>query len=172
VACAVFPPSKGFSPASQKGRGTRAPPGISVRTAYSGDFMDQSKCEAIANRHIDEGADIVFAAAGTCNLGALSAASIRGVWGVGVDGDRSGLGNHILASAVKRYDQAVLAAVAAFVHGTLPHGRAVVFDLDDDAVALVGVNPSVPDSIRRKVAREAMVLRRGGRGSLAAVAGS
>jgi basic membrane lipoprotein Med (substrate-binding protein (PBP1-ABC) superfamily) len=145
----------------------RALPDISVRTAYSSDFVDQSKCDAIANRHIDEGADIVFAAAGTCSLGALSAAAIRGVWGVGVDGDRSDLGDHILASAVKRYDQAILAAVRSFVHGTLPRGRTVVFGLDADAVGLVGLSPSVPDAVRKQVARAAMVLRSGGGASLA-----
>jgi hypothetical protein len=46
----------------------------------------------IANRQIDHGSTIIFAAAGTCGFGALSAAA------------------HILASTVKRYDRAVLMA--------------------------------------------------------------
>jgi basic membrane protein A len=138
----------------------RALPDVAVYTRYSNDFVDQSKCEAIANDHIDRGADIVFAAAGTCGLGALSAAGLRGVWAVGVDGDRSHLGPHILASTVKRGDQAVLIAVRSFLNGTLPGGKTLRFGLDDGVVGLVGLSPGVPDSIRRKVARMAATLRK------------
>jgi basic membrane lipoprotein Med (substrate-binding protein (PBP1-ABC) superfamily)/DNA-binding SARP family transcriptional activator len=139
----------------------RALPGIRIRTGYAGDFTDQSKCETIANQHIDAGADIVFAAAGACSLGALRTAGIRGVWGVGVDADRSYLGPHILASAVKRYDQAVLLAVRAFHQKTLPAGRDLTLDLDDDAVGIAGISPEVPQSIRDAVARATAALRRG-----------
>jgi basic membrane protein A len=138
----------------------RGLPDAVVYTRYSNDFVDQSKCEAIANDHIDRGADIVFAAAGTCGLGALSAAGLRGVWAVGVDGDRSHLGPHILASTVKRGDQAVLIAVRSFLNGTLPGGKTLRFGLDDGVVGLVGLSPGVPDSIRRKVARMAATLRK------------
>jgi basic membrane protein A len=136
---------------------------IDVYKAYSHDFVDQSKCEAIANRHIDRGADIVFAAAGTCSLGAVSAAGLRGVWAVGVDGDRSYLGPHVLASTVKRADRAVVTAVRSFLNGTLPGGKTLTLGLDDDAVGLVGVSPNVPDSVRRKVERMAAKLRNAGR---------
>jgi basic membrane lipoprotein Med (substrate-binding protein (PBP1-ABC) superfamily)/DNA-binding SARP family transcriptional activator len=138
----------------------RALPDVAIYTSYSNDFVDQSKCEAIANRHIDRGADIVFAAAGTCSLGALSAAGLRGVWAVGVDDDRSHLGPHILASTVKRGDQAVLSAVRSFFNGTLPGGETITLGLDDDVVGLVGLSPSVPDSVRRKVASMAAALRK------------
>jgi basic membrane lipoprotein Med (substrate-binding protein (PBP1-ABC) superfamily)/DNA-binding SARP family transcriptional activator len=138
----------------------RALPDVAVYRSYSNDFVEQSKCEAIANRHIDRGADIVFAAAGTCSLGALSAAGLRGVWAVGVDGDRSHLGPHILASTVKRGDQAVLIAVHSYLNRTLPGGKTLTFGLDDDVVGLVGLSPSVPDSIRRKVASMAAELRK------------
>jgi basic membrane protein A and related proteins len=84
-------------------RGAReALPGVAVHVAYSGTFTDQSVCERIANRQIDRGSNVVFAAAGTCSLGALSAAGLRGAWGVGADADRSYLGSHILVSTVKR----------------------------------------------------------------------
>jgi basic membrane lipoprotein Med (substrate-binding protein (PBP1-ABC) superfamily)/DNA-binding SARP family transcriptional activator len=138
----------------------RALPDVAVYRSYSRDFVDQSKCAAIANRHIDRGADIVFAAAGTCSLGALSAAGLRGVWAVGVDSDRSHLGPHILASAVKRHDQAILIAVRSFLSRTLPGGKTLTLGLDADAVGLVGLSPSVPDSIRRKVASMAAGLRK------------
>ena len=59
-------------------------------------------------------------AAGGVRFGALAAAGIRGVWGIGFDGDSSYLGSHILASADKRFDLAVLLAVRSFLAGTLP----------------------------------------------------
>ena len=139
----------------------RAMPGVRVLTDYSDDFVDRSKCEAIANRHIDAGADIIFAAAGACSYGAFAAAEIRGVWAISVDTDRSYLGKHILASTVTRNDRVVLRAVRSFVDGTLPAGRTLVLGLDDDAMGIAGISPSVPESIRRKVAQAAAALRRG-----------
>jgi basic membrane protein A len=142
-------------------RGARkALPGITVLTAYSGDFVNQSKCEAIANRQIDAGSDIVFAAAGVCSLGAMSAADIRGVWGVGMDADRSYLGSHILASAVLRWDQAVLIAIRSFLQGTLPAGGNITLGLNENAVGITGISSDVPESIRKQVEREAAALRR------------
>jgi basic membrane protein A and related proteins len=98
------------------------------------------------------------AAAGTCGLGALSAAALRGVWAIGVDGDRSHLGAHILASTVKRGDQAVLIAVRSYLNGTLPGGSTLTLGLDDDVTGLVGLSPAVPDPIRRKVSNKAAEL--------------
>jgi len=70
-------------------RGARkAQPGVAVRVDYAYSFTNQSICERIANRQIDRGSTVVFAAAGTCGLGALAAAGVRGAWGVGADADR------------------------------------------------------------------------------------
>jgi basic membrane lipoprotein Med (substrate-binding protein (PBP1-ABC) superfamily)/DNA-binding SARP family transcriptional activator len=139
----------------------RAMPGVRLLMDNSNDFVDRSKCEAIANRHIDAGADIIFAAAGACSFGAFAAAEIRGVWAISVDTDRSHLGKHILASTVTRYDRVLLGAVRSFVNGTLPGGRTLVLGLDDDVVGIAGISPSVPESIRREVAQAAAALRRG-----------
>jgi basic membrane lipoprotein Med (substrate-binding protein (PBP1-ABC) superfamily)/DNA-binding SARP family transcriptional activator len=140
-------------------RGARdALPDVKVLTAYAQEFVDTSPCEAVADRHIDAGADIVFAAAGRCSLGALSATAIRRVWGVGVDADQSYLGDHVLVSTVKRYDQAVFHVVRSFVQGTLQPGT-VRLGLGDDAVGIVGIGPGVAEPIRRKVARVALEMR-------------
>ena len=102
-------------------RGARtARPGIAVVIDRTSSITDQAVCERIANRQIDHGSTVVFAAAGTCGFGALSAANLRGVWGVGSDADRSYLGSHILASTVKRIDRAVELAVRWFLQGALP----------------------------------------------------
>jgi basic membrane lipoprotein Med (substrate-binding protein (PBP1-ABC) superfamily)/DNA-binding SARP family transcriptional activator len=140
-------------------RGAReALPDVTVLTTYAQEFVDTSPCEAIANRQIDAGSDIVFAAAGHCSLGALSATAIRRVWGVGVDSDQSFLGAHVLVSTVKRYDQALVHVIRSFVEGTLPPGT-VRLGFGDEAVGIVGIGDGVPEPIRRRVAHVALDMR-------------
>ena len=118
--------------------------------ARTSSITDQAVCERIANRQIDRGSAVVFAAAGTCGFGALSAASLRGVWGVGSDTDRSYLGPHILVSTVKRIDRAIEMAIRWFAQGSLPEGD-VQLGLDDDAVGISGISRDVPPEIRKKL---------------------
>jgi basic membrane lipoprotein Med (substrate-binding protein (PBP1-ABC) superfamily) len=61
---------------------------------------------------------------------------------------------------VKRFDRAVLLSVRWFVEGTLPRGRDIVLGLDDDAVGLAGISPVVPSSVRARLARETVSLRK------------
>lgn len=144
---------KGFSAGAR-----RALRGVNVRIDYSLEYDNQATCERIANRQIDAGSTIVFAAAGECGLGALSAAAIRGAWGIGVYGDRSQLGPHVLASAIKRFDRLVELSVSWYLEGRLPPGEDVELGLADGAVAIVGISREVTPLIRRKVAQEAARL--------------
>ena len=146
---------RGFSAGAR-----RALPGVDVRVDYSYEYDDREICEGIANEQIDAGSGVVFAAAGECGLGALSAAAIRGVWAVAGDEDRSHLGPHILASATKRFDRLVELSVSWYLEGRLPPGEDVELGLTEDAVAIVGISPEVPPDIRRKVAQEATRLRK------------
>lgn len=134
------------------GGATAAAPQIKVLVDYSGSFSDPAICEKIANRQIDQGSRIVFAAAGTCSLGALSAAGVRGVWGIGADVDRAYLGSHVLVSVVKRVDRAVEYVARSFIDGTLESGRMLDIGIERDAMGIAGISPQVPPDIRRKVA--------------------
>lgn len=132
---------------------------LRVLVDYSQTFVDQHACETIADRQIDRGSAVVFDVAGDCGFGALQAAGIRGVWGLGVDSDLSYLGPHILASVVKRIDRATQLAVTLFASGELPHGRDLRLDLASDSVGLVGISDQVPQSVRAKVEALASELR-------------
>ena len=154
-----FPPQQalvqGFSTGVR-----RALPGVKIRSENSLEYDNQATCERIANRQIDAGSGVIFAAVFDCGLGALTAAGIRGVWGVASAGeDRSHLGPHILASASLRYDRLVESTVSWYLEGRLPPGGDVELGLVDEAVALVRINPDVPPEIRAKVAQEAARLR-------------
>ena len=110
---------------------------------------------------IDLGSDIVFAVAGACSLGAMSAVNTRGVWGVAAL-DRSSLGSlsHILALEVRRIDQAVFSAIRSFVQGTLPGGSTITLGLDDNAVGIEEISLDVPKSVRKQLEREKIALIR------------
>ncbi|MEO8687940.1 MAG: BMP family ABC transporter substrate-binding protein [Solirubrobacteraceae bacterium] len=106
----------------------KANPAIKTLHAYSQDFVDQAKCKEIALNQIGEGSQVVFQVAGQCGLGALDAAKEKGVQGIGVDADQSYLGSHILTSAVKKIDVAVLQTVKAVQDGKFQAGTDATFD--------------------------------------------
>jgi basic membrane protein A len=138
-----------------------ARPGIRVLVGYSRTFAAQARCERVADRQIDRGSAVVFDVAGKCGFGALAAAGIRGVWGLGVDGDLHYVNSQILASVVKRFDRATQLAVTLFASGRLPHGRDILLDLSSGNIGLVGINTRVPQAVRAKVEAFATKLRAG-----------
>jgi basic membrane lipoprotein Med (substrate-binding protein (PBP1-ABC) superfamily)/DNA-binding SARP family transcriptional activator len=131
---------------------TAAVPGAAVLEGYSHDLTHPATCAAIADNQIDRGSTVVFADAGACSVGALTAAGIRGVWGVGSDADMSYLGSQILVSTVKRLDRAVDYSIRSYLSKTLPQGHLDI-GIERDAVGIAGINGAVPDSIRAQLLR-------------------
>jgi len=128
-----------------------ADPRITLLNAYSGDFLNRSKCRAIALQQIAAGAGAVFQVADACGLGALAAAKEKHVWGIGVDVDQSFLGPRILTSVVKNLDVAVFATIASFKEGRFHTGTDAVFDLANDGVGLGRISPKVPRTFIRRL---------------------
>jgi len=120
---------------------TAAVPGIAVKWGYSQDWDDQAKCKELALNQIAAGSEVVFQVAGGCGLGALLAAKEQGVWGVGVDGDQSFLGPHVLTSALKGVDSAVFLTIKAVQDGTFAGGGNATFGLDQEGVGLGKFSP-------------------------------
>ena len=89
--------------------------------------------------------------AGGCGLGALDAAKEKHVWGIGADADQSFLGPHILTSALKKDDVAVLKTIESVQNGTFEGGRDIVFDVRSGAAGLGKISPKVPSGIVAKV---------------------
>jgi basic membrane protein A and related proteins len=119
-------------------------PGTETLIDYSQDFIDQAKCKELALNQIERGSKVVFQVAGGCGLGALDAAREQQVWGVGVDTDQSFLGEHILTSAVKRVDVAVFEAIQAAADEEFTGAEDLVFDLENEGVAIGKISPEVP----------------------------
>ncbi len=127
--------------AGYKAGAEAAVPGTKVTWSYSQDWEDQAKCKELALNQIAAGSKVVFQVAGGCGLGALSAAKDESVWGIGVDGDQSFLGPHILTSALKGVDSAVFLTIGSVEDGTFAGGKNAVFGIDQDGVGLGTLSP-------------------------------
>jgi basic membrane protein A and related proteins len=116
-------------------------PGVRTLNGYSQDFVDQAKCKEIALDQIAQGSKVVFQVAGQCGLGALDAAKEKGVQGIGVDADQAYLGDHILTSALKKVDVAVMEAIQRVQDGTNKGGSDVVATVENGGVGIGKLGP-------------------------------
>ena len=130
----------------------RATHGARVITGYSRSFTDPTACEVLAERQVAQGAGVLLDAAGGCGPGTLDVARRAGIWAVGVDRDRSGLGPHILTSVVKRYDRAFALLMRQARNDKLPAGRGMVVGLRQGGVELGRISPRVPGRVLRELA--------------------
>lgn len=130
----------------------KAFPGIKVLANYANDptFNDQAKCHETALNQIDQGSKVVFQVAGGCGLGALQAAKESKVWGIGVDADQRYLGPHIMTSALKKVDRAVMDLTTFAKNGTLKTGSDYLFSLKNGGMGLGSVSPKIPKSFITK----------------------
>lgn len=132
-------------------------PSIKVQVKYltqppdfSG-FNDPAKGKTAAQGMLDNGADVVYAAAGGSGSGAFEAAKAAGgPWGIGVDSDQYNLPSLasvkdiILTSMIKRVDVAVYDFITSFNDGS-PLTGVQTFDLAKEGVGYSTSNPAVAD---------------------------
>jgi basic membrane protein A len=113
-------------------------PDVKVLVGYAGvrpeAFADPVRGKEIALSQIDQGADIVFHAAGVTGLGVIEAARERGRLAIGVDSNQNDVApGTVLTSMVKRVDNAVYREVAAAVGGDF-HGGVEELGLAEEGV--------------------------------------
>jgi len=115
-------------------------PAIEVKSIYTGSFTDQQKGFEAGKALIEQGADIVFAAAGQTGLGTAKAAQENKALFIGVDSDQfltiPAIGDTIITSAIKKIDVAVFETIKKAVDGTLKGGLNEALGLKEDAVGL------------------------------------
>ena len=128
-----------------------ANPRVTTLNSYTDDFIDPVKGRSVALSQIARGSRVVFQVASACGLGALEAASERGIWGIGVDVNQSHLGRHILTSAVKRMDVAVFDTIEDLTRGTLDTGRTSSFSHRNGGVGLGTISAEVPRSLKAEI---------------------
>lgn len=133
---------------------THADPSAAVRSLYIGNFEDVQAAFDAAKSMYDNGADIVYHAAGGAGIGVFQAAQASGRYAIGVDADQSRsnprYADVILASMVKRIDNTVYDATQNVLSGDFQGGRVLSLGLEEDGVELVygtSLGPAIPDDV-------------------------
>jgi basic membrane protein A len=104
-------------------------------------WRDPVRGGELAKNQIDQGADVIFAAAGATGLGVLQTAADNGKLSIGVDSNQNFLHpGSVLTSMVKRVDLTVYQAYSDFRNGAFTGGK------HDLGVADGGVDYAVDDN--------------------------
>lgn len=113
-------------------------PNTQVDIKYAGSFDDVPAGKELANLLFNDGADIIYTAAGKVGLGAIDAARTRpkGYYIIGVDNNQDALApGRILTSMVKHVDVAVYDVAKGIRERRPLHGH-VVLGLKDGGISL------------------------------------
>lgn len=117
-------------------------PDIEILVEYIGDstaaFNDPTKGEALAAKMYDDGADVVYHAAGASGAGLFKASAAARKWSIGVDSDQSLTASPeqrkwILTSMLKRVDTAIHDIIQQVAEGSFKPGTQI-FGLAEDGV--------------------------------------
>lgn len=126
-------------------------PDVKVLKVYNESFTDPTTGASNADQFIGEGADVIFGAGGKTGSGAVSEATSKGKWGIGVDQDEyfttfnSGAapGSEFLAtSAVKRVDLGVFDNIVAALNGEFK-GGAFALTAENDGITYAPFHDAV-----------------------------
>jgi len=119
---------------------------------YAESFTDAAKGKAIANSMYQDGADIVFHAAGGVGDGVIEAAKEQDKWAIGVDRDQNDLApDNVLTSAMKRVDQAMYNLAEALKNDNYPGGETISYGLEDGGV---GIAPTSDKNVSEEILKE------------------
>lgn len=124
---------------------------IEVASQYVGGFTDAQKGKAIATQMYQNGADIVFHAAGGAGDGVIEAAKEQGKWAIGVDRDQSNMApDNVLTSAMKNANVAVYNLVKQLKeNGEFKGGETIYYGLKDEGA--VGIAPTSDKHVAKDV---------------------
>lgn len=120
-------------------------PDIKVISTYTGDYYDPAKGKEHGIVQFDQGAEVVFAAAGPAGLGAIEAAVDKDKKIVGVDSDQSTAyaengdtttAEHIVTSMVKNVGDSIFRAIEKDINGELAWGTSESLGIAEDGVGL------------------------------------
>lgn len=131
---------------------------IEFRSAYAGEFNAPDQGQSIAQSMYGEGADVVYHAAGGTGIGMFEAAQEAERPAIGVDTDQSKTASDyadvIVASMIKRMDNAVFTTIENVVNGEFDGTSNIELGLADGAHELVygqSIGDAVSESAREEV---------------------
>ena len=131
---------------------------IEVLNQYAESFSDIAKGKAITTQMYQQGADIVFHAAGDVGTGVIEAAKEQDKWAIGVDRDQNYLApDNVLTSAMKRVDVGVYNVIKAMTEGNYPGGETIVYGLEDGGA--VDIAPTSDKHVPKEILDEVEELK-------------
>lgn len=137
-------------------------PDIEVLSGYTGNFTDVAAGKELALTQYGQGADVIYAAAGSCGLGNIEAAKENGFWAIGVDTNQDAVApGHVLTSMLKHVEVAVFDAVKASYEGTF-EGGVHVYDLAAGGVGyseLEYTRDQIPEELLTRVDELAEMIK-------------
>lgn len=130
----------------------QANPDVKVQVQYAGSFSDAAKGKSIALQMFQQGADIVFHAAGDTGAGVIEAAKEQGKFAIGVDRDQNYLApNNVITSAMKRVDNGIYNVAKDLKAGKFKGGL-ISYGLAEGGVDIAPTSSKlVPASILKEV---------------------
>ncbi|PKM93795.1 MAG: BMP family ABC transporter substrate-binding protein [Firmicutes bacterium HGW-Firmicutes-1] len=137
-------------------------PEMNVLIEYAGSFADAQKGQTLAAKMYNEGAYVIYHAAGATGNGLIKEAKDRAtngqeVWAIGVDKDQyedgiyDGTKSVILTSMMKRVDVAAYDVAEMTMKGEFPGGEILAFTLENSGVGIPAENPNLSAEIVAKV---------------------
>lgn len=132
---------------------------MTVLVDYVGDFVDSQTGQTLAAKQYNDGAYVIYHAAGGAGNGVIKEAKDRrtndeDVWAIGVDKDQyeEGVYNDagdsaILTSMVKRVDVAAYNVAEQTMEGNFPGGEVLVFNLENNGVGIPEENPNLTQAM-------------------------
>ncbi|NLK08668.1 MAG: BMP family ABC transporter substrate-binding protein [Firmicutes bacterium] len=138
-------------------------PDAEILIGYAGNFDDPGKGKELALTQYNRGADIIYHAAGATGLGLIEAAKETGKYAIGVDSDQTVLApQHVVASMLKRVDNAVFFGVEALVKDEFISDH-LELGLSEGGVGLAySQGVEIPDSIKKAVGDANEAIAAGG----------
>ncbi|WP_299032865.1 BMP family protein [uncultured Anaerococcus sp.] len=127
---------------------------IEVQVQYANSYSDQAAGKNIANQMYQNGADVVFHAAGGTGIGVFEAAKENDKYIIGVDRDqKEEAPDNILVSTIKGVGRAVQLTLDDLIDGNYKGGETVAYHLSDgDALGIAyGDNDLVAEDIKDEV---------------------
>lgn len=120
-------------------------PDVKVISTYTGDYYDPAKGKEHGIVQFDQGAEVIFAAAGPSGLGVIEASVEKDCKIIGVDSDQSAAyaengdtitAEHIVTSMEKNVGDAIFTAIQKDLNGELAWGTSESLGIAEDGVGL------------------------------------
>ena len=125
---------------------------VKIQTQYANSFTDASKGRAISEQMMNNGADVIFHAAGPVGNGMFEALKERNLFGIGVDTDQRSVAPEIvITSAVKNLDRASYELANEVAKDEFKGGTVSINTLHNNGVGIATPNERVSESAINKV---------------------